>query len=251
MSSAERVMLTPAYVLHQHDWHETSRVVEIFSRDHGRLGVVARGARRTWSPWRAALRPFQALLLSWSGGGELVTLTGAETPGESLTLSGPALMSGFYMNELLLRLLPRRDSQPELYRHYSEALTHLMRAAAPALRVFEKQLLSALGYGLNLDREAVSGQPLRTDAVYRYELERGPVLTPATISEGLYISGAALMALAREDFGQTEQLHEVRKLLRTALERLLGERPLRTRAMMRAFTRSGVGPPDGMTGVTR
>jgi len=251
MSGNRRVMLTPAYVLHQHDWRETSRVVEIFSHEHGRIGLVARGVRRAKSPWRAVLRPFQALLLSWSGGGELATLTGAETAGATHVLSGPGLMSGFYMNELLLRLLPRRDPQPELYRQYSKALARLMHATAPALRVFEKQLLSALGYGLNLEREAVSGQPLRVDAIYRYELEHGPVPAAETTGNGLYISGAALVALALEDLSQTEQLHEARKLLRGALERLLGERPLRTRAVMRAFERSSKAPPDGLTEVAR
>ncbi|MGH8403441.1 MAG: DNA repair protein RecO, partial [Gammaproteobacteria bacterium] len=132
MRAAERVMLTPAYVLHQHDWRETSRVVEILSRDHGRLGVVARGARRAKSPWRALLRPFQPLLVSWMGGGELMTLFGAEPSAASHPLSGRALLSGFYMNELLLRLLPRQDPHPALFNQYADVLGRLMQDTSPA-----------------------------------------------------------------------------------------------------------------------
>ncbi|MDE2091672.1 MAG: DNA repair protein RecO, partial [Gammaproteobacteria bacterium] len=109
-----RIVLQPAYVLHQYDWRETSRMVEILSRDHGRLGLVARGARRPRSPLRAVLRPFQPLLLSWTGGGDLVTLTGVEPAGEPFALQGRALLSAFYLNELLLRLLTRHDPQAEL-----------------------------------------------------------------------------------------------------------------------------------------
>ncbi|HKS93513.1 MAG TPA: DNA repair protein RecO [Gammaproteobacteria bacterium] len=238
MKNAERVILTPAYVLHHHDWRETSRVVEIFSRDHGRLGTLARGARRAQSPWRAVLQPFRPLLLSWTGGGELLTLIGAEADGGEQPFSGPALMSAYYMNELLLRLLPRHDAQPDLFRHYADALLRLRQAAAPALRVFEKQLLSALGYGLTLERDVASDEPLQPDAVYSYELERGPVRMAAAGGAGMQISGAALAALAREDLGQPEQLQQTRGLLQIALERLLGARPLRTRTVARALVRS-------------
>jgi len=119
MNRSDRVSLAPAYVLHQRDWRETSRMVELFSRDYGRMGAVARGARRAQSPWRAILQPFQPLLLSWMGSGDLVTLTGAEAAGETELRFGPALMSAYYMNELLLRLLPRQDAQPELFSQYA------------------------------------------------------------------------------------------------------------------------------------
>lgn len=238
MKNSERVTLAPAYVLHHHDWRETSRLVEIFSRDHGRLGAVARGARRAQSPWRAVLQPFRPLLLSWTGGGELVTLMGAEAGGEPEPLSGAELMSAYYMNELLLRLLPRHDIQPDLFRHYAGALRRLRRATAPALRIFEKQLLSALGYGLTLDRDVASGEPLQPDAVYSYELERGPIRTAPAGGAGLHIKGAALTALAREDLAQPAQLQQTRELLQVALDRLLGTRSLRTRTVARALARS-------------
>ena len=238
MKAAERLLLMPAYVLHQYNWRETSRVVELFSRDHGRLGVVARGARRARSPWRAALRPFQPLLVSWSGGGELATLIGAESAAAAPALSGTALMSGFYLNELLLRLLPRHDPQPGLYAYYTRTLERLMVSAAPALRLFEKNLLAALGYGLNLECDAATGEPLQSDCRYLYAPERGPLTTNGAAGPGLNVSGATLLALAEENLEQVEQLREAQRLLRAMLDSLLGERPLKTREVMRAFGRA-------------
>lgn len=237
MKNSERVSLAPAYVLHHHDWRETSRTLEIFSRDHGRLGLVARGARRARSPWRMVLQPFRLLLLSWVGGGELATLTGAEAAGGTQPLSGVALMSAYYMNELLLRLLPRHDAQAELFGHYAEALRRLPQAPSAALRIFEKQLLLALGYGLTLDKDVASGEPVQADAIYRFEIERGPVRVAAATTAGIHVGGSALKALAREDFSQAEQLQQARSVLRAALDRLLGERPLRTRRVMQAVVR--------------
>ncbi len=228
-------MLTPAYVLHQHDWRETSRVVEILSRDHGRLGVVARGARRAKSPWRALLRPFQPLLVSWMGGGELATLIGAEPGAASHSLSGRALLSGFYMNELLLRLLPRQDPHSELFNQYADALGRLMQNTSLALRLFEKHLLTGLGYGLNLERDAISGQWVQADAVYHYEPEQGLVRVAANAGSGVQVNGSTLLALAAERLEQAEALREARRLLRAVLDQLLGERPLKTREVMRAF----------------
>ncbi|MGB9428363.1 MAG: DNA repair protein RecO [Gammaproteobacteria bacterium] len=240
MKDPGRMLLMPAYVLHQHDWRETSRVVEILSREHGRLGAVARGARRAKSPWRAVLRPFQPLLLSWTGGGELATLIGAEPAGAAHQFSGRTLMSGYYMNELLLRLLPRHDPQPDLFDRYAETLGRLPCAAAPALRVFEKHLLAALGYGLNLERDAASGLPVQANILYRYEPEQGPVGVVAADDFGIHISGGSLMALAAENLQHPEQLRETRQLLQAVLDRLLGGRPLKTREVMRAFSKAGI-----------
>ena len=237
MKTTERVTLLPAYVLHQYDWRETSRMIEAFSRDHGRVGLIARGSRRASSPWRAVLRPFQPLLLSWMGSGELATLTGAEAADVSSTLSGRALMSGFYMNELLLRLLPRQDPHPELFAQYMNALDKLMQATEPALRMFEMNLLSALGYGLNLERDAITGQPLESDARYRYETEIGLVRIKDNVESGTGIRGSSLLAIASGNYQKLEQLSDARYLLRNIINNLLGEKPLKTRKIMRAFMR--------------
>jgi DNA repair protein RecO (recombination protein O) len=230
-------MLMPAYLLHQHAWRETSRLIEVFTQHHGRLGLIARGARRASSPWRAALRPFQPLLLSWVDGGELGTLIGVETRDAPHLLEGRSLVSGFYLNELLLRLLPRHDAQPELFAAYAKSLDALTHALGPALRLFEKQLLAALGYGLNLERDAVTGQPLASGTIYRYELERGPASTWNSDATGISLRGETLLALARGDLRDAEHLRDARRLLRTVLNQLLGERPLKTREFMRAFSK--------------
>ncbi|MGA9855961.1 MAG: DNA repair protein RecO [Gammaproteobacteria bacterium] len=235
MRTIERVTLMPAYVLHQYDWRETSRMVEVFSRDHGRVGLIARGSRRASSPWRAVLRPFQPLLLSWVGGGELATLMGAEAGYVSGTPAGRALMSGFYMNELLLRLLPRQDPHPELFVQYMNALGKLMLATAPTLRIFEMNLLSALGYGLNLERDSITGQPLETEARYRYEAERGLVRIQDNAKTGVGIKGSTLLAIVSGNYQQPEDIDAARYLLRNIINHLLGDKPLKTRAVMRAF----------------
>jgi len=212
-------------------------MIEAFSRDHGRVGLIARGSRRASSPWRAVLRPFQPLLLSWMGSGELATLTGAEAADVSSTLSGRALMSGFYMNELLLRLLPRQDPHPELFAQYMNALDKLMQATEPTLRMFEMNLLSALGYGLNLERDAITGQPLESDARYRYETEIGLVRIKDNVESGTGIRGSSLLAIASGNYQKLEQLSDARYLLRNIINNLLGEKPLKTRKIMRAFMR--------------
>jgi DNA repair protein RecO (recombination protein O) len=230
----------PAYVLHQQNWRETSRIVEVFTRGHGRMGLVARGSRRANSPWRAVLQPFQPLVLSWAGNGELGTLICAEATDKLYGLSGSALMSGFYMNELLIRLLPRQDPQPELFDQYGKALRDLLQSAARALRLFEKSLLAALGYGLNLERDATTGKLLEMDAIYRFLPEHGPVRVLDTTANCSYITGRALLALAREDLQNPEDLKQVRLLLQTALDQLLGDRQLKTRKVMREFAKANI-----------
>lgn len=148
---------------------------------------------------------------------------------------GGTLLSGFYLNELLLRLLPRHDPHRELFDQYADALGGLIQEASPALRVFEKRLLAALGYGLNLEREAPAGGPIETDAVYRYEAEQGPVRVGDADRAGICVRGATLLALAKEEFLTPGQLREARILLRDVLDRHLGERPLKTRTVMRAL----------------
>lgn len=235
----ERISLSPAYLLHQHAWRETSRVLEIWSREHGRLGIVARGVRRPRSPFRGLLQPFTPLKLSWSHRGELGNLTGAEAAATAPNLQGRPLMAAFYLNELLLRLLARQDPHPQLYDAYAATLTALAHdnRPAPPLRIFEKHLLTALGYGLSLDRQAGSQQPVMPDAEYRYDLDAGPVPATRAQSSGLPISGRALLALHNEELDDAEDLRAARRLLRAALERHLDGRPLKTSGVMRAMSK--------------
>jgi len=167
-----------AFILHQYQWKETSLVVEAFTRQSGRVALVARGARRPASASRGVLRAFEPLELSWFGKGELRTLHGVERVGGFPFLQGAALMCGFYLNELILRLLPRDDPHESLYEAYEVTLRQLAQDpdAQPALRRFEKFLLQELGYALPLEIEVESGAPVEPEGQYHYVIERGPLL---------------------------------------------------------------------------
>ena len=243
---SRRVENAAGYVLHSRPWRETSLIVEAFTREHGRVGLVARGVRRARSRLRGMLLPFHLLLLSWSGRGELPTLTGAEVEGPVRTLRGRALFSGFYLNELLLKLLPRNDAHPDVFDDYRRALAQLGedRALDWGLRTFEKRLLGALGYGPTLDRAADTGAPVSPDRRYRYAPERGPV-EAASAEDGPVVSGRTLLALAggQPDGGDERVRAEARRLMRAILAPHLGPRPLGSRALFRR-------PPPSMAGTT-
>jgi len=234
-----RIAQEPAFVLHHHDYSETSLLLEVFTRTHGRLGLLAKGARRARSPLRAALIPFQPLVVSFSGRGELPTVTAAEPLAPAPLLGGELLFCGLYLNELLLRLLHRHDPHEHLFDRYAEALGHLAAntRTEAVLRIFEKRLLDEIGYGLVLDHDVEQGTPVRPEAMYRYQPERGAV-PDAADRDGVRISGRSLLALATEDLGEAQALHDAKSLLRTLLARHLGDRPLLTRNLFRPKRRT-------------
>ncbi len=210
--------LQQAMLLHRRDWRESSALLEMFSPEHGRIGVLARGWRKR-PGWSACLQPFQMLTLSWSGRGELHNLRSVESCSRQWTLPGRRLYCGLYMNELLYRLMPRQQPEPDMFRSYVQALDALVTGAAeaPTLRIFEKHLLLALGVALPLSS---SDAAIDVDASYRFVpgqgLHRLPEQVPAT--DAGVISGAALLALQQERFTAPGQLSACRRLLRLALE---------------------------------
>ena len=225
----------PAYVLHTYAFKETSLVVEIFSRNFGRIGLVARGARRPHSAMRGLLMAFQPLSVGWGGKSELRTLYRAETVAGHVQLAGLSLLCGFYLNELVLKLLPREDPHENLYEVYEQALTALRGDAPPAwaLRRFEKELLRELGYGLLLDRD-VEGAPIEVAGRYTYVLEAGPrLLTEAERDAPVDLSGSTLLELAADDFRRPGTLQESRALMRYVLSHYLGGQELHTRQLLR------------------
>jgi DNA repair protein RecO (recombination protein O) len=230
-----RVSQEPAYVLHHHDYGETSLLLEMFSRRLGRLGLIAKGARRAHSPLRSALIPFQPLVMSFSGRGDLPTLTTAESAGPAPAIAGEALFCGLYLNELLVRLLHRHDPHERLFESYSEALGRLGegRDTEAVLRVFEKRLLEDIGFGLVLDHDVLDGAPLQPGQLYRYIPERGPVAAHAADGEGIAVHGASLLTLARERLDDEVARREVKHLMRALLARHLGDRPLTSRGLFR------------------
>ena len=223
--SRARVQLQPGYILSAKAYRDTSLLIEAFSREHGRVGLVARGARGPRSKTRALLQPLQPLLLSWSQTGELAALTGVEAAGPPLPLAGERVFYGWYVNELILKLLQRHDPHGALFETYALTLAQLAgENAQAALRIFEKRLLEELGYGLQLP----AGLDPRQH--YRYDEIEGPL--PILPGEGGF-SGFSLLALADESLHDAVALADARRLLRAALARQLGGKVLETPALLR------------------
>lgn len=234
MSAVERTEFEAVFVLHARSYRESSQIVELLTQQHGRIGAVARGARRPKSPWRGLLRPFQPMRASWSGRGGLQTLRAAEPTANALNLDGIRLMAGFYMNELLISLLHQGDAHPNLFAHYGAALGALAEgeAAEPVLRRFELMLLAEIGYGLVTDRDIIDEQPLQPSQLYEYLTDRGPVPAAEGASGDLVMSGAELTAIGHGLFDEPEILSSAKRLLRAKLNWCLGGRPLKTRQVL-------------------
>lgn len=243
MSNISRVVLQHGFVLHHRAYRDTSVLLELFTAEHGRIGAVARGVRKEKSRWAAFLQPFRPLLLSWSGRGELSTLTGVEEDGPVVSFPMAAMPCGFYLNEIMLRLLQRHDAHPGLFSNYAEALQRLgepqsdsATAQERILRTFEKHLLDELGYGLILDRAADTGAALQPEQRYSYELERGPVAYNER-SMSIPVSGATLLALGRLDLIDMQCLREAKRLMRAVLAHYLGDKPLHSRELFQRSVR--------------
>jgi DNA repair protein RecO (recombination protein O) len=232
--SKRRADHEPAYVLHTYPYKETSLIVETFTRGFGRVALLARGARRPRSAMRGVLLSFHPLRLGWTVSAELGNLISAEWSGALQPLVGRALMCGFYLNELLLRLLPRDDAHEALFDFYAEALRGLASAAphAAVLRAFEKRLLAELGYAPLLEREAGSGAPVDPGRRYVYEPDRGPVPFYNSSAE-LSVSGQTLLDLAADQYERAETRDEARMLLRALIGERLHGQTLHTRAVLR------------------
>ncbi|MES1930065.1 DNA repair protein RecO [Salinisphaera dokdonensis CL-ES53] len=239
-----RVELSPTIILHRRAWRDTSFLIEALSREHGRIGLVAKGARRPKSRWRGLLEPLAALQLSWSGRGELYTLTDIETLRRH-ALSGNALMAGFYACELVLRLIARDDPHPAIHDSLSALLAALSDGAPAivALRFFERDLLDELGYGVPLDTTSDSGEAVVADADYFYDAELGLRRAHGQgQADDVRVSGAALIGLVEGRFPGRAQVHEARALMQAAIAPHLGGRPLKsveTLKAMQAFKASG------------
>ena len=226
----------PAYLLHTYPYRETSLVVEIYTRDAGRVALIARGARRPRSALRGVLMAFQPLLLGWSGKAELKTLHKAEWQGGYLPLRGLSLICGFYLNELLLKLLPREDPHERLFEAYADALAQLPHAQdhAAVLRRFERVLLRELGYGLVLDREVVGGTPIEPATRYWYVPERGPVPAGmAAAQSGVELAGQTLIDMAVDHYADPQTVQQSKALMRALINHCLGRQTLHTRQLLR------------------
>jgi DNA repair protein RecO (recombination protein O) len=220
--------------LHQYAYRDTSRIVEVFTAEHGRLTLFARGANGPKSALKGVLRPFQRLLVSWSGTSEACALVGAESDGQMTRLAPERLMSGFYLNELLLKLTERRDPHPEIFFSYASCVQALCDGEVEerALRRFEKRLLNELGYGLELTQTG-DGIPVQQDKYYRFALQSGPQLCVAEAPGAVY--GQSLTDLQSESFEDARSLRDAKRLLRAAIDVCLDGRALKSREVMLAL----------------
>jgi DNA repair protein RecO (recombination protein O) len=259
-----RIELQPAYILHSRPYRETSLLLEVFTADYGRIGVVAKGIRRSKTKLRGLLQPFVPLLISCSGNGELCTLKDFDVAGMVVLLHGRALVSAFYLNELLMRLLHRWEEQKFLFQSYNKALNELkIKKEQIVLRLFEKSLLKALGYELQLVKEVETGCVIDPEKFYAFDPERGPILITSPhkpqahclrlqrSSENerqrlgnLYnqylgnmktlFKGRSLLALHQEELHEEDGsvLWDAKRLMRGALAVHLGNKPLESRKLL-------------------
>ena len=229
------------YVLHSYPYRETSLILQVWTEKHGRLGLVAKGARRPKSPSRSVLVPFQPLALSWFGRGELRTLKTAEPASPATPLGGQSLLSAFYLNELLLKLTHRDDPHEGLFAAYDEAIAALRTASRdkgaiePILRRFELHLLRELGYALELAREATTRVPIAAEREYAYVVERGPVpaLEGDTPGNAVKLRGQTLIDLERGHFEDPATVAQSKQLMRLLIHHCLNGQELATRALVR------------------
>ena len=238
MSSSRRVLEQPGYILHHRPFRDSSQLLDVFSRDHGKLSLVARGSRSAKSRLAGLLRPFQPLRLSWQLKTDLGTLTGAEINDRAQALVGEALMAGYYVNELLLYLLHRHDPQPEIFTVYEETLAALASGydVVSALRSFEIELLRLSGYALNLETEARTDRPLAPAQYYEFRTDEGAV--PVERSDGAMVfTGAELQAIAAHDFGSEQCRRDAGRLMKQVIHYQLDGRELKTRKVLKELYR--------------
>lgn len=238
-----RVLQEPGYVLHHRPFRDTSRILDVLTRDHGRIAVVARGSRGSRSRLAGVLRPFLPLRVSWVAKSDLGTLTGAEAAGRPAGLTGDALLSAFYVNELVLHFLHRHDPQPELFDLYADVIARLVsaRSVAAVLREFELELLGLLGYAVALEHTAGTNDEIDPSRYYEYRVEQGPA--PVERSAGaLVFDGSTLLAIAARKFADADVLRAANRLLRGIIHHHLGGRELQSRKVLVDVHRGRIAP---------
>lgn len=231
-----RIELQPAYVLHSRPYRDTSLLVDFFTPAYGRIAAVARGVRQRKTRTRSLLNPFTRLLISLQGKTDLKLLTAVESDNYFVSLQGEQLYSGFYLNELLVRLLPEMDPHDALFDHYQMGLSALQEAGAiePVLRNFELAVLEELGYGIDFEHDAETGDAIQLQTSYRFEMHKGFTRLPAgdiSAARELIIPGVSIAGMAQRDFSDATTRLFAKQLCRQMLRPLLGNKPLNSRAL--------------------
>lgn len=248
MIAPRRIQQQPAYILHHRPFRDTSLILDIVTKDHGKIALVARGARSTKSRLAGILRPFLPLSISWVARGDLGTLTGAEAAGSPMGIHGDGMLAAFYVNELMLHFLHRHDPQPEIFALYAEVVGRLgsSHEVAPSLRAFELKFLSLLGYAVSFQPNSGSEAELDPDRNYEYRVEQGPVLVER--AEGpMVFQGAILQSIQAQSFDDPAVLRAAGRLLRQLIHHHLGGKELKSRKVLMEMHRSRIAAPDRRT----
>lgn len=229
-------MFQRGFVLHRREYSESSLLVDFFTENHGRITLLAKGARRVRSPLKALLQPFTPLLLHWGGKGELKTLLKVESASLTLPMTSLSLYSGFYVNEVLARVLENQTAYPELFQHYLECVTQLATSPEqiePTLRTFEFRLLQAVGYGVNFANCAATGKPVDPKMLYQFYENQGFVAS--LLQNNQTFLGKELLAFDCLDFSEKSTQQAAKRFTRLALKPYLGSAPLKSRELFQSI----------------
>jgi DNA repair protein RecO (recombination protein O) len=218
------------YILHSRPFKETSLLLDCLSEADGRVSLVAKGAKRPKSAWRGLLQPFTPLMGTWMGKRDLKTLTDVEASGSRIDLKSQAMFIGFYVNELLTRLTHHAEPLPIVFSLYDTLFQNPITEAA--LRRFEFGLLKALGYGLSLTH-TTSGEAIEKDQSYQLDVDAGFTAVQETDNQS-HFSGDILHAIANNTLEDPNTLKTAKQITRLVLKKHLGDKPLKSREMMRA-----------------
>ena len=229
----DKFALQPAFILHRRAYRDTSLLIEFFTLNNGRISTIAKGAKRSKSSLRSSLQSFQPLLITCRGKRELQTLTQVELQSPFANIHGGYLAWAFYTNELLFRLLERQEPYPQLFNHYTQLLRNLAEntITEQSLRLFECDLLTELGYGLQLHHDT-NHQALDANSYYLVIPQQAPQRTNAALVNKRIYRGSSLLALRARNLTQQPALADAKRLLRDALQHLLGDKPLKSRELL-------------------
>ena len=227
--------LATAFVLHQRPYRENSLLLDVLTEQYGRIKLVAKGVKKYKRSHIADFQLYQPLLLSWFGRGELQTLSSSEVAEPRYILQAEAALCGLYLNELLIKLLPLHDAEAALFKAYQVALLRLQDVennndSQIALRLFEKTLLTELGYGLTIEHDSETGQAIKAEQQYYYQADEGLKCWQGEPQQAI-ISGRSLLHLSTEQGFDPQSLVEIKQLMRTVIHFYLGGKPLKSRQM--------------------
>lgn len=232
-----KIEFTPCYILHSRDYRESSLILEIFSREFGRVSLVAKGAKRNKKRQAINYNLYQKYHISWVSKSELGTLVDIDLANLMKSLKPGQIMTGFYMNEIILRLLHKHESHTELFDSYDTTISKLLidEPEQILLRYFEKTLLQSLGYGVVLDHDVQTGEAIIAEEDYFYVFDFGPSIETRNVRPGIKISGKTLLELNTETLLDPENINEAKMLFRSILNQYLGDKPLASRQLYQAY----------------